>query len=169
MKFLTSIRGHRLALGPGGELLYEKRGIQQILPLQTPVVVTASTLTVSKDAHVNRLVVLNRALGIAVTLPAATGTGDTYTFMVGIAISGGSTTITSSGTDYYCGLVSSATTTFGANDIQAAGGTNHVLTMNGGTTGGLVGSWVCFQDALAGYWYISGRLIGSGTLATSLS
>ena len=40
-----------------------------------PINVTATTLAVTGAAHGGRVVTLNRAAGIAVTMPAATGTG----------------------------------------------------------------------------------------------
>lgn len=43
------------------------------------------------------------------------------------------------------------------------------LSMNGSTTGGLIGSEVLFQVNDNGYWSVSGTLYGSGTLATPFS
>ena len=62
-----------------------------LLETYTPINCTASTLTVTAATHANKTITLNRAGGIAVDLPAATGTGATYTFIVG-------TTFTTAGT-----------------------------------------------------------------------
>ena len=43
------------------------------------------------------------------------------------------------------------------------------LSMNGGTTGGLIGSWAKFTVNDNGYWTVEGRIFGSGTLATPFS
>ena len=43
------------------------------------------------------------------------------------------------------------------------------LSMNGSTTGGLIGSWAKFTVNENGYWTVEGQLMGSGTLATPFS
>lgn len=53
--------------------------------LASVVSATAATLSATQAAHAGKVVVLNRAAGITVTLPEATGTGDVYTFVVGTA------------------------------------------------------------------------------------
>lgn len=65
--------------------------------------VTSSTLTVTRAAHAGRTIILNRAAGIAVTLPAATGTGDKYKFVVGTTFTGASTIKVANATDYMIG------------------------------------------------------------------
>lgn len=70
----------------------------------SPIVnVTASTLAVTALAHAGRTVTLNRAGGIAVTLPAATGSGDSYKFIVGTTFTGAASIAVASGTDYMIG------------------------------------------------------------------
>ena len=44
-----------------------------------------------------------------------------------------------------------------------------VFSMNGGTTGGLIGSWAKFTVNENGYWTVEGFLYGSGSLATPFS
>ena len=44
-----------------------------------------------------------------------------------------------------------------------------IFSMNGGTTGGLIGSWAKFTVNENGYWTVEGFLYGSGTLATPFS
>src|SRR5688572_20292539 len=56
-----------------------------------PVNATAATLTATSALHNNKVVTLNRAAGIAVTLPAATGSGDKYRFIVGTTFTGAAT------------------------------------------------------------------------------
>ena len=46
--------------------------------------VTDATVTLSQATHANRVVTLNRAAGVTVTLPAATGTGDVYTIAIAL-------------------------------------------------------------------------------------
>lgn len=44
-----------------------------------------------------------------------------------------------------------------------------IFSMNGGTKGGLIGSWAKFTVNENGYWTVEGQLLGSGTLATPFS
>ena len=54
---------------------------------------TTATLTATAAAHSGRTVLLDRAAGQAVTLPAATGTGNSYKFFVLTTITSNTTTI----------------------------------------------------------------------------
>jgi hypothetical protein len=127
--------------------------------------VTSATLAVT-DAYNGLTVPLNRAAGMTVTLPAATGSQAVYRFLVG-------TTFTSSGiiqvanaTDVMNGSASVSGTTAALFGTLPASDT---VTMNGTTTGGLAGSYIEVKDAAAGYWLVSAALVGSGTPATPFS
>lgn len=131
---------------------------------------TASTLSVTADDHSGKLVTLNRAAGIAVTLPAATGSGAVYRFYVGTAVTSNSTTIKVANADdtmvgHVLSTLAAGGTTFG----ETAQGTDDTITMNGTTTGGLVGSYIECVDHEENVWRVFGLLAGSGTLASSLS
>lgn len=166
MDILTSIRGKRLGLGEDGSLVLEKGGTQRLFPITRIVNATAATLTVTKDAHAGRLITLNRAGGIAVTLPAATGSGDPYEFLVG-------TTFTSDGTikvvgdDTMAGTL--AVSTDAAGVVIPTGATSDTITMNGTTTGGVKGSYVKLIDVAADLWAVSGGLVSTGVEATPFS
>lgn len=134
--------------------------------------VTASTLTLTADVHAGKTITINAASGCAVTLAAATGTNDVYRIIIGTTISSNSTTLTCAGSDKLYGIVATATTTGGTgNEFQdAANGSETVITMNGGTTGGIVGSFIQLRDFATNKWLIeAAQLVGSGSLATSLS
>lgn len=138
------------------------------LPLK-PISVTASTVTLDRNIHRDTVVNLNRAAGIAVTLPSATGTGDRYYVRVGTTVTSNSTTVTTSGSDTIDGWIATATTTFGAQSAEAAGGSDKTVTMNGTTTGGIIGSTLEYVDVATGIWSVQGHLVASGTIATSIS
>lgn len=56
------------------------------------------------------------------------------------------------------------------NDAFSANGTTDlVLSMNGGTQGGLPGSRVTYTSTSDGHWLVTGSLIGVGTLVTPFS
>lgn len=130
---------------------------------------TASTLTVTKLLHDNRTVTLNRAAGIAVTLPAATGSGSRYRFFIGTTITSNTTTIKVVGDDTMSGVAL----------IDEAGGATagswptasdtDTITFDGSTTGGILGDLVELEDVAADKWHV--RITGttSDTEATPFS
>lgn len=131
---------------------------------------TASTLTVTNATHAGRIITLNRAAGIAVTLPVASASGARFTFIIGTTITSNTTTIkvpdaagTMTGVAMW--LKDSADTIDG---FETAG-TTDTVTLNGTTTGGILGDCVELIDIAANQWYV--RVTGSatGTEATPFS
>ena len=140
----------------------------KILPhLYTGIVsATDSTLSLTRSSHANKIVMANRAAGIAFTLPEATGTGDVYKIVVGTALTSNSITVTTADTtnaDYVgCVIIQdldAATTAYMAHTVQGTG--DDIFTMNRTTTGGVnVGNdWVSFTDIATDLWLVDGRLL----------
>ena len=138
-----------------------------------PVVTeTGATFSATKERHAGRVTVLAKANGITATLPAATGSGETYEFIVGTTITSSNAIIkVANSSDTMVGQLETATTTGATTNgfCEAAGGTDDTITMNGTTTGGIAGSRVLCRDVKVNVWHVNGFLVGSGTLATSLS
>lgn len=132
----------------------------------TPVDCTAATLTVTQADHANKLIRLNRAAGITVTLHPATGTGAIYRFYVGTTFTG-SGIIQVTTTDIIQGAVGMTTDAAGVMIPTAA--TSDTITMNGSTTGGIVGSYIELQDAALGVWSVRGAIVSTGAEATPFS
>lgn len=130
--------------------------------------VTAATLAVTEAAHDSKVVTLNRAGGIAVTLPAATGSGAKLQFILG-------TTFTTAGTIKVVGndtMVGSALIAQDAADTAVmfeAGGTDDTITLNGTTTGGIKGDSVELIDIAADLWFVRVVASATGTEATPFS
>lgn len=124
--------------------------------------VTASTLAPTA-AQSGTLFTLNRAAGITITLPTP-AVGLTYTFIVGTANTGTLKWITDAGTTFLQGLITSATTT--ASVFQGDGATHIAVTMNGTTTGGLLGTQLEFYCLTATLWQVFGTNFTSSTTAT---
>lgn len=135
-----------------------------------PVSVTASTLAATADANANRVNVLDRAAGIAVTLPAATGTGHTYEFLVGTTVTSNTTTIkVANSTDVMTGLALSAADGGGSvNGWETAADTD-TITFDGSTTGGIKGDMVRLTSVASGLWYVQVISSSTGTEATPFS
>jgi len=138
-----------------------------------PIIYTSATLSLLEESHGNGCwVIVKRAAGCTVTLPAATGSGASYQVMVGTTISSNSFIIqVANSSDTMVGNLETASTTGATTNgfSEALGGTDDTITMNGTTTGGIAGSFVTLVDIDVNLWLVSGALVGSGTLATSVS
>lgn len=77
--------------------------VPQTVASQVPISATGSALAVTRALHAGRVITLNRAAGIAVTLPVATGTGDKYTFIIGTTFTGAASIAVADATDYMVG------------------------------------------------------------------
>jgi hypothetical protein len=135
----------------------------------SPVSVTTATLTANKDDHANRPLVLDRAAGITVTLPAATGTGYTYRFFVKTTFTGNGIIKVANATDVMTGFATlhqDAADTVATFDTAASSDT---ITMNGTTSGGLLGSQVELVDLATGLWGVRVETSATGVEVTPFS
>lgn len=142
-----------------------------------PVNVAAANVSLTAAAHGNRTVTLNRAAGIAVTLPAASGSGVKFTLVVGTTFTGASTIKVASATDYMVGtgllFQDAGDTTVGfatANTGTVATESDTVdLLGSANTTGGIKGAVYEFIDIASAQWLV--RLVSdaAGTEATPFS
>jgi len=134
------------------------------------VTVDTATATVTAAAHAGRTVLLDRAAGQALTLPAATGTGNTYKFFVKTTITSNSTTIkVADATDVMAGVAIVANDTDNSASIFETAATTDTITFNGGTTGGILGAVVELQDVAANLWAVKITGAATGTEATPFS
>lgn len=114
---------------------------------------TAATLTIDEATHEGRIVTLNRAGGIAVTLPAATGSGGVFKFIIGTTFTS-SATIKVVGDDVmfgYCQFAQDSADT--AVQFETAADSD-TITFNGTTTGGYKGTTVELVDFAADSWSV---------------
>jgi hypothetical protein len=158
-------------VGTGTALAATSAEINRVADVSTRIVNAITTLAVDAATHEGKIVTLNLASGFTTTLPAATGSGAKYTFIVG-------TTIT---TNNYVFAVTGNDTMFGsaladdgdgepANGWTAGGGNNRVTL--GGTnnaTGGVKGDIIEFIDIAADEWFVQIRGTNGGTEATPFS
>lgn len=127
---------------------------------------TGSSLAITAAAHAGHVIVSNLAGAQAITLPAATGSGNRYRIYVQTTKTG-NLTITTNGSDDYVGALEVTTDASGTPFLSD--GTDTIITMNGSTTGGVKGSYVDLQDVATATWLVSGRLVSTGTEATPFS
>ena len=131
--------------------------------------VTASD-ALTNDEHAGRTILANAAAGMTLTLPAATGTGNTYSVIV-------QTTVTSNNLIIQAASASDVMT--GVALMAADGGDTVVgfetaadtdtITMNGTTKGGIKGDKIVLQDIATGLWHVAITGSATGTEATMFS
>lgn len=170
-KILTSIHGKLVGLGSGKQLLCPGG----VTPGENSVVdVTASTITIDAGKHAGKLLTLNRAAGIAVTLPAAEGSGHVYEFVLGTTVTSNSTTIkVANASDVMVGFVHQAADGGSTNNLYETAATDDTITLNGTTTGGLAGDRFRLRDVKLGgttpVWLLEGCISSTDAEATPLS
>lgn len=122
---------------------------------------TGSTLAVTEASHDGKVITLNRAAGIAVTLPAATGSGTKLKFIVGTTVTSNTTTIKVTGNDTMTGVALMCAD--GGNTINGweTASDSDTITFDGSTTGGIKGDAVELIDIATDLWYV--KIIGSST------
>ena len=168
---LTSLHGKKAGLTSGGAL--QVAGVTG--KPESVVNVTTATLAVDPNSHAGRILTLNKADGITCTLPAASGSGDIYTFLVGTTITSGDAIIkVANATDTMVGSATLAQDS--ANTVvqfDAVAGTSDTITLDGSTTGGLIGARVTAQDiklnGTDAVWLVDVFGTATGTEATPFS
>ena len=136
----------------------------------TPVSATGATLTCTKDTHAGRTIVISAVAGCAVTLPAATGTGSVYRFIIGSTITSNSTTIkVANTTDVMTGRAFVVSDNTAAVLGFATAAASDTITLNGTTLGGLAGDHIEIIDAITGTFAVRVFTAATGTEATPFS
>ena len=124
-------------------------------------------------------VLMDRAAGIVFTLPAPgsgsgaiAGIGMKFRFLVTVSVTSNAYTIvTNAGWVYLAGSIQQV---IDASDVTvsghvADGSSDTTLSMDGSTTGGLIGTVIEVECVSATMWMVSGTLVSSGALATPFS
>ena len=130
---------------------------------------TAATLTVTEALHDGRVITLNRAAGVAVTLPAATGGGTKLHIINGTTDTSNTSTIKVVGNDTMTGSALVAQDAADTAVMFETAVDSDTITWNGTTTGGIKGDSVELIDIATDLWWV--RVVGSatGTEATPFS
>ena len=134
-----------------------------------PISVTASTFSPLASQHSGAPIILNRAAGITVTLPAATGSGAKFFFIVGTTVTSNSDKIQVTGDDVMVGTALFGQDSADTTVLWETASTSDTITLNGSTTGGIKGDSIEVIDIAADTWWV--RVVGSatGTEATCFS
>jgi len=154
--------GDKITVASGGEIEVEAGGL---LNMGGPVA-AGSALTVTRLLHHGRIIALDTAAGSTCTLPAATGTGSRFTFIVTVTPTSNAHVVAAYTTDIMAGLALGLDDDgVPANAWGTASDTDKV-SMNSSTTGGEIGDMVECVDILTGVWAVQVRLTQSGSEAT---
>ena len=115
--------------------------------------VTAATVTITQEAHGGRTVTLDRAGGIAVTLPAASGTGAVFNFIVETTFTSDGTIKVANASDSMVGYAIMGTDGTSI-EIFGADSGDDTITLNGSTSGGLIGMRIRITDIAANLFHV---------------
>jgi hypothetical protein len=107
------------------------------------------------------------AAGVVYTLPAPVA-GMTFEFFSTVTItSNAAKIITNAATVFLLGEVFTYTTATASGAGFAFNGSTHVAcSMNGTTSGGIIGTWIRVKALSSTQWLINGLIVGSGTIVT---
>lgn len=135
----------------------------------TAIIPAASAITVASYMN-GSTILLNTASGSVVTLPAATGSGNLYKFVVTTTASSNAHKIlAASSSDFINGVVVGHVSAGTTLTFSAAAATAHSIQMPfAGTqpSGGFIGDWFEFTDVAANLWAVKG-MYQSGTTSTT--
>jgi len=131
--------------------------------------VTAATLAVTAQSHNNAIITLNRAAGVTVTLPAATGSGLSLKFVTLTTVTSNNNVIQVTGNDIMTGVALVAQDGGDGELAFETAADTDTITMNGSTKGGIRGDLIELIDVAADTWYVRCTLTATGTEATPFS
>jgi hypothetical protein len=160
-KIKTSLHGKRIGLDFNDDLIINSQRAA-LNPTKRIVTLTASTLTITRDLHDLKTIVVDRAAGSTITLPAATGSGARYRFFVLTTITSNSLTIkVANASDTIEGHAIQGADSGSTVNLWEAGGTSDTITLNGTTTGGIKGDMIEIEDIATNIFYV--KIVGSAT------
>lgn len=146
--------------------------LNRVADVSSRIVTITGDLTLTEATHSDKVLLLGEVGGdaaVAVTLPAATGSGARFHFKVSVVNTSGYT-IKVTGNDTMDGAMilhqDGADTVVSFNTAADS----DTITLNGTTTGGVsIGDWLEVVDIATDQWAVTGIVTASGTEATPFS
>ncbi len=128
---------------------------------------TTALIKATHSVQAGKTLLLDNAGGILANLPAATGSGDAYKFLITVTVTSADVyKIAADSTDTIQGMCYFMTDTSGVMIAFKAGGAADYVNMDGSTQGGLVGAVLVFTDIGSGIWDCQYHGDATGTEAT---
>lgn len=124
-----------------------------------------ATKTLTAAANNNGTILLDTAAGSVVTLPAATGSGAKFRFVVSVLATSNSHIVkVANASDTMIGIIQGHRVDTGNAVLGfAAGATDDTITLNRTTTGSVSkGEWIEVEDVAANKWAVTGMLSATG-------
>lgn len=142
--------------------------------IQSPVekiVTTGTALTATAALHAGKVICFNNLAGTTVTLPAATGSGNVYTFLTTtIATSNSNIVKVANASDVIVGALTVVDNADGSSTTFGTVAASDTITMNRTTTGSVrIGERFTLVDTSPNVWSVHGFVVGTGGEATPFS
>lgn len=120
------------------------------------VTVTAATLLVTEVLHDGKVITLDRVGGTVITMPEATGSGMVIEFLVITTMTTDTTfvlpDVVNTDLQGFAVIADTDDNTTESQFVPAA--THDLVTLNGGTTGGLLGTRIKYIDIATDLWHV---------------
>lgn len=152
-------------------LLATTAEINRAADVSTRMIAAGGTLTLTVAAHEGKIIALDTAAGSVVTLPASSGSGAVFRFLVTVTATSNSHVIkVANATDEFRGFVVQDASEATAPNIWWAADNDDTITLNRTTTGlAAEGEYFELVDATSGVFFVRGYSQASGTEATPFS
>jgi hypothetical protein len=134
--------------------------------INTALIAGGATLTLTAATHGGKTIALDTLTGTTITLPAATGSGVHFRFLVSVAATSNQHRINVVGNDAFFGQIISGNDSDNTVVAFPTAADADQINWNGGSTGGLKGAWLELVDMVADGWSVWGITDASGTEAT---
>ena len=125
------------------------------------------TVALTQATHANKTILWSDANGVF-QLPNATGTGDVYTVVLKTAATSATITVKAATDEGFLGGLSTIDSDDSPNAWKAESA-DDTVSLNGTTTGGIIGDWYRFTDVASALWLVTGGSANTGTEATPFS
>jgi len=161
--------GNAAGIGVVSNTLYFNDGTNFVPVNKTPLVSLTASATLTPEAHSNRTVVVNAEAGLAITMPAASGSGNKYRIVVGTLLTSNTITVTAPSGSILKGIAfvqdigDSAAATL---DAYAAGSSDEIFTLTATAGGGKVGDEIMLEDIASGVYAVRAIVTGLPDTAT---
>lgn len=119
---------------------------------------TATSLTAATHGF-RTMLLTGTGSALAQTLPAASGSGLRLRFIVGAVNTSNHIIKVANASDVLKGQIDILDNDANALTAYAASGSDDTITLNGTTTGGLVGDLIEVQDIATNIWMVTGKLV----------
>lgn len=129
---------------------------------------TASATLNLSDAEC--LLTVSAAAGLTLTLPASAGNGTCYRILVHTTVTSNNVVIqVANATDVMEGMITAAQDGGDTSVTWETASTSDTITLNGSTKGGIKGDYIELEDAVSGFWRVTGFTSATGVEVTPFS